>query len=172
MSLVQQSNIDPLRLVGSGEFLTFTIGDEEYGVDVLSVQEMRAYENVIKIASLFDHIPDYIKGLIKVRGVMTPIFDLRIKFGLRAIEYNQFTVVLILSRGNRTIGMVVDGVSDVVQLDPAQVRPAPALCENPAAQYSLALAVVQGRPIILADMEQMISASELALVDAASRAAA
>ena len=168
MSLVQQSNIDLLRLVGSGEFLTFTLGDEEYGVDVLSVQEMRAYENLVQIANL----PDHIKGMINVRGVMTPIFDLRIKLGLRSIEYNQFTVVLILSRGNRAIGMVVDGVSDVVQLNASQVKTVAGLSEKPALDYSLALGAVDGRKIILTDIEQLVSGSELALVDEMGRAAA
>src|SRR4030065_1751015 len=110
MSIALQTSVEPLRQVGSGEFLTFTLGEEEYGVDILKVQEIRGYENVTKIANT----PEHIKGVINLRGVIVPIFDLRVKFRLSKIEYDKFTVVIILSIGSRVVGIVVARGSDVV----------------------------------------------------------
>src|SRR3989339_680344 len=94
------------------ELLTFTLGAEEYGIDILKVQEIRGYDAVTKIANA----PPFIKGVINLRGVIVPIVDLRIKFNLGNPTYDQFTVVIILNIGKRVMGIVVDGVSDVIQL--------------------------------------------------------
>ncbi len=88
------------------EFLTFTLGEEEYGIEILKVQEIRGYDAVTRIANT----PAFIKGVINLRGTIVPIVDMRIKFGLGHIEYNQFTVVIILNVAKRVVGMVVDGV--------------------------------------------------------------
>src|SRR4051812_11574072 len=100
------------------EFLTFTLGDEEYGVDILKVQEIRSYELVTAIANS----PDFIKGVINLRGVIVPIVDLRIKFNLPKVEYSEFTVVIILNLAERVIGVVVDSVSDVVSFIPGNIK--------------------------------------------------
>ncbi|MEK6662465.1 MAG: chemotaxis protein CheW [Pseudomonadota bacterium] len=168
MSLAQQTSTEPLHQVGSGEFLTFTLGDEEYGVDILKVQEIRGYENVTKIANT----PDHIKGVINLRGVIVPIFDLRVKFRLSKIEYDQFTVVIILSIGSRVVGVVVDGVSDVIQLNPEQVKPAPELGEARDTDYILGLGSTEGRMIILVDIERLMSSSDVDLMDHVDQVAA
>src|SRR5690606_20343983 len=103
------------------EYLTFTLGAEEYGIEILKVQEIRGYEAVTRIANA----PPYIKGVMNLRGTIVPIVDLRIKFNLGEPTYDQFTVVIILNLHGRTIGIVVDGVSDVIALDGEQIRPAP-----------------------------------------------
>lgn len=163
MSLAQQTGVEPLRQVGSGEFLTFTLGEEEYGVDILKVQEIRGYENVTKIANT----PEHIKGVINLRGVIVPIIDLRIKFSLSKIEYDQFTVVIILSIGRRVVGVVVDSVSDVIQLNPDQVKPAPQLGGVTDTGYILGLGSTEGRMIILADVEKLLAVEDINLQQAA-----
>ena len=97
----------------SREYLSYTLGQEEYGVDILKVQEIRGYEEPTKIANA----PAFIKGVVNLRGVIVPIVDMRIKFSLASAEYNQFTVVIILNVAGRVVGMVVDGVSDVITLE-------------------------------------------------------
>lgn len=168
MSLALQTSAEPLHQVGSGEFLTFTLGGEEYGVDILKVQEIRGYENVTKIANT----PEHIKGVINLRGVIVPIFDLRVKFRLSKIEYDQFTVVIILSIGSRVVGIVVDGVSDVIQLSPEQVKPAPEMGEVRDTNYILGLGSTEGRMIILVDIERLMSSSDVDLLDHVDQVAA
>jgi purine-binding chemotaxis protein CheW len=144
----------------SSEFLAFMLGDEVYGIDILTVQEIRAYEPVTKIANT----PDFIKGVVNLRGVIVPIVDMRIKFRLDAVDYNQFTVVIILNVCGRVIGMVVDGVSDVVALFPDQVHAAPEFGANLDTQYLHGMATVDERMIILVDIERLMSASDMALI--------
>src|SRR5512135_3354984 len=102
------------------EYLTFSLGEEEYGIDILKVQEIRGYDTVTHIANS----PAFIKGVINLRGIIVPIVDLRIKFNL-PYEYTPFTVVIILNVADRVVGIVVDSVSDVISLAPQQIRPAP-----------------------------------------------
>ncbi len=149
-----------------GEFLTFTLGNEEYGMDILKVQEIRGYDAVTEIANT----PPFIKGVINLRGLIVPIVDLRIKFNLGSVEYNQFTVVIILNLGSRVVGIVVDSVSDVLTLTPEQIKPAPALSSALDTRYIIGLGTVDERMLILVDIERLMSSSEMALVDEAETA--
>jgi purine-binding chemotaxis protein CheW len=142
------------------EFLAFTLGNEVYGIDILTVQEIRAYEPVTKIANT----PEFIKGVINLRGVIVPIVDMRIKFHLDAVDYSQFTVVIILNVCGRVIGMVVDGVSDVVDLSPEQIHAAPEFGASLDIQYLQGMATLDGRMVILVDIERLMSASDMALI--------
>jgi purine-binding chemotaxis protein CheW len=151
-------------IVSSGEFLTFTLGQEEYGIDILKVQEIRGYETPTRIANA----PAFIKGVINLRGVIVPIVDLRIKFNLGEPTYDQFTVVIILNIGRRVVGIVVDGVSDVIQLSPANLRPAPEFGSTLDTQYILGLGTVDERMLIVVDIERLMSSQEMALVEAAA----
>lgn len=144
------------------ECLTFTLGNEEYGIDILKVQEIRGYDAVTRIANT----PDFIKGVINLRGVIVPIVDLRIKFNLSNAAYTQFTVVIILNIASRVVGIVVDGVSDVINLTPDQIRPVPDLSSILDAQHILGLGTRDERMIILVDIESLMSSRELELVDA------
>jgi len=99
----------------ASEYLTFTLGSEEYAIDILKVQEIRGYEQPTLIANA----PPFIKGVINLRGIIVPVVDLCIKFNLGKIEYTPFTVVIILNVARRVIGVVVDSVSDVISLTPA-----------------------------------------------------
>ncbi len=144
----------------NSEYLAFMLGDEVYGIDILTVQEIRAYEPVTKIANT----PDFIKGVINLRGVIVPIVDMRIKFHLDAVDYNQFTVVIILNVCGRVIGMVVDGVSDVVDLSPEQIHAAPEFGACLDTEYLRGMATVDERMIILVDIERLMSASDMSLI--------
>jgi purine-binding chemotaxis protein CheW len=141
------------------EFLTFTLGAEEYGVDILRVQEIRGYGTVTRIPDA----PDFIKGVINLRGAIVPVVDLRLKFR-RDAAYDALTVMIILNVGNRVIGMVVDGVSDVVALTPEQVRPAPEFGAAVAAQFLTGIGTLDDRMLILVDIEKLVSSDELALL--------
>ncbi len=142
------------------EYLTFRLGSEEYGIDILKVQEIRGYEQPTRIANA----PPFIKGVTNLRGVIVPIVDLRLKFGLGAAEYNAFTVVIILNVSHRVIGIVVDSVSDVLDLDPSTIRDAPEMSSVVDSSYILGLGTLQDRMLILVDIERLITAPELAIV--------
>lgn len=144
-----------------GEFLTFTLGGEEYGLDILKVQEIRGYDAVTAIANT----PAFIKGVINLRGIIVPIVDLRIKFGLGTAEYTPFTVVIILRLGRRVVGMVVDGVSDVITLAPEQIKEAPEFGSALDTRYITGLGAVEQRMIILVDIERLMTSREMDLVD-------
>lgn len=143
------------------EFLTFTLGTEEYAIDILRVQEIRGYDAVTTIANS----PEFIKGVINLRGTIVPIVDLRIKFRVGKVEYTPFTVVIILNVGNRVVGMVVDSVSDVIALEPGQIRPAPEFASTVDTAYILGLGTVGDRMLIVVDIERLMLSREMALVD-------
>jgi purine-binding chemotaxis protein CheW len=149
--------------ISSGEFLTFTLASEAYGVDILKVQEIRGYDSVTKIANA----PEHVKGVINLRGTIVPIIDLRLKFKLEQVTYDQFTVVIILNLGARVVGIVVDGVSDVTQLGADQIKPPPQLGVGVETSYIRGLGSIDGRMIILADIEKLLDVDELNLQQAA-----
>ena len=143
------------------EFLTFTLGAEEYAIDILKVQEIRGYDAVTTIANS----PAFIKGVINLRGTIVPIVDLRIKFKLGKVEYTPFTVVIILNIGGRVVGMVVDSVSDVIALEPGQIRPAPEFSSSVDTAFILGLGTVAERMLIVVDIQKLMLSREMALVD-------
>ncbi len=143
------------------EFLTFRLGDEHYALDILTVKEIRGYESVTRIANA----PAFIKGVINLRGEIVPIVDLRIKFNLGEVHYDEFTIVIVLHVHNRILGIVVDSVSDVVALDTEQMRPPPEFGVAFDSRYLLGLAMVNEQMIILVDISRLVSSDELGLVD-------
>jgi purine-binding chemotaxis protein CheW len=144
-----------------GEFLTFTLGPEEYGIDILKVQEIRGYDAVTTIANT----PSFIKGVINLRGIIVPIVDMRIKFNLENVTYDQLTVVIILNLASRVVGMVVDGVSDVIALTPEQIKIAPQFGATLDTKYLMGLGTIDQRMLILVDIEKLMSSSDMELVD-------
>ncbi len=142
------------------EFLAFTLGKEEYGIDIQKVQELRGYEAVTTIA----HAPEFIKGVVNLRGVIVPIIDMRIKFGLGTPTYDQFTVVIILNIGGHVVGMVVDSVSDVTTLKAEQIKPAPDMGASLNTDHLIGLGVVDERMLILMDIERLMSSAEMGVV--------
>ena len=150
------------------EFLAFKLGSEEYGIDILRVQEIRSYEAPTRIANA----PSFIKGVVNLRGVIVPIIDLRLKLGCDSAEYNGFTVVIVLNVKGRVVGVVVDSVSDVLQLGKDQIKPAPAMNSSVDASFITGIGAIktgQGddtseRMLILMDIEGLMSAADLGLV--------
>ena len=148
------------------EVLVFVLGAEEYGVDILKVQEIRGYDKVNAIPGA----PAYLKGVMNLRGVIVPIIDLRIKFALPEARYDAFTVVVILRVAGRVIGVVVDGVSDVVQLAPSEIRPAPNLGALVDQSYLAGVASKADRMVLLMDIERFLSSGEMDLLGDAAGA--
>lgn len=147
--------------VAGKEFLAFTLGQEEYGIDILRVQEIRGYEQVTRIANA----PDFIKGVANLRGIIVPVVDMRIKLSLGTPTYDQFTVVIILNIAGRVMGMVVDSVSDVTTLSPDQVKPAPEMGTTFDSDYLIGLGTLKERMLILVDIDKLMSSSEMGLLE-------
>ena len=160
----QMAEAEQLAAAGAAvnnEYLTFRLGEEEYGIDILKVQEIRGYDHVTRIANT----PSWLKGVINLRGTIVPIVDMRIKFNLGDVTYDTFTVVIILNVAKRTVGMVVDSVSDVLTLSGEQIRPAPELAGSMDTRYIMGLGAVEGRMIILADIERLMTSREMDLLE-------
>ncbi|MGH8436974.1 MAG: chemotaxis protein CheW [Pseudomonas sp.] len=146
------------------EYLTFRLGREEYAIDILRVQEIRGYDQVTAIANS----PAFIKGVINLRGAIVPIVDLRIKFNLDSVTYDEFTVVIILNIGRRIVGAVVDSVSDVMALAAEEIKPPPEFGSNFDTEYLLGLASAGDNMLILVDIEKLMTSREMALVEEAA----
>jgi len=149
-------------IAGGREFLTFRLGAEEYGIDILKVQEIRGYDTVTQIANS----PDFIKGVTNLRGIIVPIIDLRLKFNLGRADYDQFTVVIILNLSDRVVGIVVDSVSDVLSLTSDHIRPAPEFGSAVDTRYVTGIGALDSRMLILVDIERLMSGADMGLVDA------
>jgi purine-binding chemotaxis protein CheW len=150
--------------IAGHEFLAFTLGKEEYGIDILKVQEIRGYEAVTRIANA----PEFIKGVINLRGIIIPVVDMRIKFQLGEPVYDQFTVVIILNINGRVVGMVVDSVSDVTTLEPEQIKPAPEMGTVFSNEYMTGLGTTGERMLILMDINKLMSSPEMGLMEKAA----
>lgn len=152
-----QSNQTPISL----EYLTFTLGEEHYGLDIMKVREIRGYEPVTKIANA----PPFIKGVLNLRGDIVPIVDLRLKFNVGEASYNAFTIVIMLHINERIVGIVVDAVSDVINMQASDIKPPPEFGVAFDSQYLYGLAPVNEQMIILLNIEKLISSQELGLFD-------
>ncbi|MER1969144.1 chemotaxis protein CheW [Castellaniella sp. GW247-6E4] len=148
------------------ECLVFVLGDQEYGIDILSVQEIRGHDSQ-HITTIVD-MPTFIKGITNLRGIIVPIIDLRVKFNLARVQYTDQTVVIILNIYDRVIGVVVDGVSDVVNLQPDQIKEAPQFHASMSAQYLTGIGTMGERMIILMDIEKLMSDEDMALMEQAA----
>lgn len=147
------------------EYLSFKLGAEEYGIDILKVQEIRGYEPPTRIANA----PVFLKGVVNLRGVIVPVVDMRLRFGLANAEYNGFTVVIILNVAGRTVGMVVDSVSDVLELAAGQIKQAPEFSAAVDASYITGLGTLKTgddeRMLILLDIEALMRSPDMGLMD-------
>ena len=148
-----------------GEFLTFRLGEEEYGIDILKVQEIRSYEQPTRIANA----PAFIKGVVNLRGVIVPIVDLRIKLNCTSAEYTDLTVVIVLNVKGRVVGTVVDSVSDVLQLTQDAIKAAPDLSSSVDSSFITGIGCVKSgdeqRMLILMDIEALMSSEEMGLIN-------
>jgi len=144
------------------QFLSFTLGDEEYGVDILSVQEIRSWEPVSRIPN----VPAYEKGVVNLRGAIVPIIDLRERFGLGHLAYTSLTVVVVLQieteeGKTRVMGVVVDSVSDVIDVDKTSIQTAPNFGTKVSTEFINGLASVNDRMVMLLDVEKLLKLDSL-----------
>lgn len=139
------------------QYLTFIMAGEEYGVDILAVQEIRGWE----ATTVVPNAPEYIKGVINLRGTIVPIMDLRSRFGLERVEYSPVTVVIILKvetdRGERVMGIVVDAVSDVHSISDSDTRNSPELIDDLNTEFIRSLVSVNDNMIILLDVKRLLT---------------
>jgi len=145
---------------GAREYLTFRLDQEEYGIDILKVQEIRGYERPTRIANA----PAFIKGVVNLRGTIVPIVDMRLKFNCAKAEYDAFTVAIILNLRNRIVGIVVDSVSDVMELPPESLKAAPEMDSMIDSSAVVGLGSVGDRMLILLDIEKLMSGLDMGLV--------
>ena len=152
-------------MASGGEYLTFRLGSEEYGIDILRVQEIRSYEQPTRIANA----PEFIKGVVNLRGVIVPIIDLRIKLGCETAEVNGLTVVIVLNVRGRVVGAVVDSVSDVLEMTREQIKPAPELSSSIDSRFIRGIGSIGNagseRMLILVDIEALMGSADMGLVD-------
>ncbi|MEL4179788.1 chemotaxis protein CheW [Roseateles sp. PN1] len=163
--LVPQSGSQALQTTGqaradSKQFLTFRVGEEEYGMDILRVQEIRSYEAPTRVANA----PQFIKGVTNLRGVIVPIVDLRMRLGQSA-EYTSFTVTIVLNVCQRIVGIVVDSVSDVLELTAEQIKPRPEVAAALDARFITGLGKIGERMLILLDIDAMVASPDFGLID-------
>ncbi len=151
----------------SGQYLIFSLAGEEYGVDILKVQEIRGWAPVTRLP----HTPAYVQGLLNLRGTVVPIIDLRLRFGLPRTEYTASTVIVVLTlatqRGKRVLGIVVDGVSDVLDIPAETIRPSPDLGAVIRSEFISGMATLEERMLVLLDIDQLLTAEEIGSLDAA-----
>lgn len=171
MSTVQSTDADGMIAIGTdtGQYLTFMLAGEEYGVDILRVQEIKEWDGVTALPNT----PLYVKGVINLRGTIVPIIDLRQRFGFDTVAYGPTTVVVVLKvlheGGSRIMGLVVDAVSDVYNITDEDLKPAPQFNSMTQANFIKGLATVNGRMLIVLDVERLLNSDELAVVDQALR---
>ena len=151
----------------TGEFLTFTLGEENYGVDILKVQEIRGYDSVTRVPDA----PEYIKGVINLRGTIVPVIDLRLKLRLKEARYDSFTVMIVLNVDDRVVGIVVDSVSDVVPLAAEQIRPTPEFGAAVDTRFISGIGTLDERMLILLDIETLLDSADLGEAQALDPAA-
>jgi purine-binding chemotaxis protein CheW len=147
-----------------GEYLTFRLGAEEYGIDILKVQEIRSYEPPTRIANA----PAFIKGVVNLRGVIVPIVDLRVKLACDSVEYNGFTVVIVLNVRGRVVGAVVDSVSDVLELAADAIKAAPEMHTAVDTGFITGIGSINDRMLILMDIEALMSSQDMGLINSAT----
>ncbi len=140
------------------QFLTFALGDEEYGVEILKVQEIRGYSAVTPIPNT----PPYIKGVMNLRGTIIPVVDLRAKLAMREAEYNQFTVIIVVNVGTKVMGLVVDGVSDVLNIPRTDIQATPDFGSEVDARFISGMAKAGEKLVALLDIDKVLVGDEIA----------
>jgi purine-binding chemotaxis protein CheW len=151
-------------VAGSGnQYLSFVLGKEEYGIDILKVQEIRGYSAITAIPNT----PAYIRGVINLRGAVVPIVDLRAKFGLAATEYDKFTVIIVVTIGTRVAGLVVDAVSDVLNVSRSDVEPTPEFGAAVDTSFITGMAKVADKLVLLLDIDRVVASADVAVAHAA-----
>ncbi|VAW87666.1 Positive regulator of CheA protein activity (CheW) [hydrothermal vent metagenome] len=170
MDTAQRFDSDSIIANGNGheQYLTFMLAGEEYGVDILRVQEIKGWDNATRIPNT----PDYVQGVINLRGTIVPIIDLRMRFNLEKLEYGPTTVVVVLKveseNKHRTMGIVVDGVSDVYSISADELKPAPEFGDDVNAEFVKGLATIDEKMVIMLNIDKLLNSRELSVLDSAA----
>lgn len=159
----QQNGASAAALAPGGQYLTLRLGGEEYAIDILRVQEIRSYEEPTRMVNS----PEFVKGVVNLRGVIVPIVDLRLKLKISKVDYTDFTVVIILNINGNVVGAVVDAVSDVVSLSDADIKPAPQFESTIEAKFMRGIVHLGQRTLIVINMETLLSSAELGMLPSA-----
>ncbi len=149
----------PKKLVTASQFLTFSLGQEEYGIELLNVQEIKGYSAITPIPNT----PPHIKGVMNLRGAVIPIVDLRIRFGMEAIEYTKFHVIIVINVGTKVMGLLVDAVSDVLNAGVEDIRPAPDFGAHADTRFISGMASTGDKMAVLLDLDTLLSEADLAV---------
>ena len=144
------------------QFLTFTLGTEEYGVAILNVQEIKGYAPVTPIPNT----PEWVRGVMNLRGTIVPVIDLRLRLGMPAADYGPFTVIVVLAVGTKVVGTIVDAVSDVLTIPQAGVQTPPDLGVGPDLRFVCGIAQANEKLVVLLDAEALLRHDDLAALDA------
>ena len=151
---------------GPSQHLTFRLGEEEYGIEILKVQEIKGYAGVTPIPNT----PAYIRGVMNLRGTVIPVVDLRARFAMPNQDYNKFTVIVVVTIRDKVIGLVVDAVSDVLDVLPSQVRERPELGARTDVRFIAGMATIGDKLVVLLDIERLLSEDDLQPVAAPAAA--
>jgi purine-binding chemotaxis protein CheW len=154
----------PRNLAAASQFLTFSLGQEEYGIELLKVQEIKGYAAITPIPNT----PPHIKGVMNLRGAVIPIVDLRIRFGMEATEYTKFHVIIVINVGAKVMGLLVDAVSDVLNVGRDDIRPAPDFGAHADTRFISGMASAGDKVAVLLDIETLLSEADLNVTDANS----
>jgi purine-binding chemotaxis protein CheW len=145
------------------QFLTFLLEDQEYGLEIFKIKEIRGYSSITPIPN----VPSHVRGVMNLRGTVLPVIDLRMKFNLQAVEYNRFTVIVIASVGDKTVGLLVDAVSDVLTVPEDSIRPAPDFGTSVETRFIHGVFQSRDKLVVGLDLEQLLKDGELAVPQAA-----
>ena len=148
------------------QYLTFRLGEEEYGVEILKVQEIRGYTAITPVPNT----PAYLKGVMNLRGTIVPVVDLRAKFGMEAAEYTAFTVIIVLTVGTKVVGLIVDAVSDVLNIPKTDIQATPDFGAQVDARFISGMAKAGDKLVVLLDIDRVLGEAGLADLAAISRA--
>lgn len=158
MTSLEQDHSSNAAAEGVDQYLTFLLGEEEYGIHLLGVQEIKGYTGITALPNT----PRYIRGVMNLRGTVIPVIDLRIRFSMREQEYTRFTVVIVVKVRGKVVGMVVDAVSDVLDIPPSQIRDAPDFGDRSDRRFITGLATINDKLVVLLDADQLMSDEDLA----------
>jgi purine-binding chemotaxis protein CheW len=146
------------------QYLTFALGNEEYGVDILKVQEIKGYTPATPVPNT----PDYIKGVMNLRGTIIPVVDLRAKLALEQAEYNQFTVIIVVMVGTKVVGLIVDSVSDVLNIPKSDMQAVPEFGSTIDVGFIAGMAKAGEKIVMLLDIDKVVAEGELEAIETAN----
>src|SRR6202042_1967157 len=155
----QRGVVDPGIVASSGaataptQLISFAIGDDQYGVDIMAVREIKGWTEITHLPKQ----PDYVRGVVNLRGVIVPIIDLRCRFGQGFTEATPLHIVIIVQIGTKPIGLLADRVLDIVSLDPSQIQPVPRIAQASRVEFLSGLVTIENAMIALIDLPNLLS---------------